>query len=117
MADLLKQTVADGADGFRYDAAKHIELSDEVFGGKKSNYWNTILKNGAQYQYGEVLEDANVREADYADLFNKSSVGGGGITDSSYGHEVRNAVQFKNLGASPQQGDRRQVRELGRVAR
>ena len=100
MADLLKQTVADGADGFRYDAAKHIELSDEVFGGKKSNYWNTILKNGAQYQYGEVLEDANVREADYADLFNKSSVGGGGITDSSYGHEVRNAVQFKNLGAS-----------------
>ncbi|NMM95482.1 alpha-amylase [Bifidobacterium sp. DSM 109960] len=100
MADLLKQTVADGADGFRYDAAKHIELSDEVFGGKQSHYWDTILKNGAQYQYGEVLEDANVREADYANLFNSSSVGGGGITDSSYGHEVRNAVQFKNLGAS-----------------
>ncbi|WP_236028256.1 Ig-like domain-containing protein, partial [Bifidobacterium pongonis] len=100
MADLLKQTVADGADGFRYDAAKHIELSDEVFGGKQSHYWDTILKNGAQYQYGEVLEDANVREADYANLFNASSVGGGGITDSSYGHEVRNAVQFKNLGAS-----------------
>ena len=100
MADLLKQTVADGADGFRYDAAKHIELSDEVFGGKQSHYWDTILKNGAQYQYGEVLEDANVREADYANMFNASSVGGGGITDSSYGHEVRNAVQFKNLGAS-----------------
>ena len=100
MHDLLVQTVADGADGFRYDAAKHIELSDEVFGGKQSHYWDTILQNGAQYQYGEVLEDANVREADYADLFNKSSVGGGGITDSSYGHEVRNAVQFKNLGAS-----------------
>lgn len=100
MADLLKQTVADGADGFRYDAAKHIELPDEVFGGKKSNYWNTILKNGSQYQYGEVLEDANVREADYADLFNSNSPRGGGITDSSYGHEVRNAVQFKNLGAS-----------------
>ena len=100
MADLLKQTVADGADGFRYDAAKHIELSDEVFGGKQSNYWNTILQNGAQYQYGEVLEDANVRESDYANLFNSSSPRGGGITDSSYGHEVRNAVQFKNLGAS-----------------
>lgn len=100
MLDLLKQTVADGADGFRFDAAKHIELSDEVFGGKTSNYWDTILQNGAQYQYGEVLEDANVREADYANLFNNSSVAGGGITDSSYGHEVRNAVQFKNLGAS-----------------
>ena len=100
MHDLLVQTVADGADGFRYDAAKHIELSDEVFGGKQSHYWDTILQNGAQYQYGEVLEDANVREADYANLFNSSSTRGGGITDSSYGHEVRNAVQFKNLGAS-----------------
>ena len=100
MHDLLVQTVVDGADGFRYDAAKHIELSDEVFGGKQSHYWDTILQNGAQYQYGEVLEDANVREADYANLFNSSSPRGGGITDSSYGHEVRNAVQFKNLGAS-----------------
>ena len=100
MHDLLVQTVADGADGFRYDAAKHIELSDEVFGGKQSHYWDTILQNGAQYQYGEVLEDANVRESDYANLFNSSSPRGGGITDSSYGHEVRNAVQFKNLGAS-----------------
>ena len=100
MHDLLVQTVADGADGFRYDAAKHIELSDEVFGGKQSHYWDTILQNGAQYQYGEVLEDANVREADYANLFNSSSPRGGGITDSSYGHEVRNAVQFKNLGTS-----------------
>ena len=100
MDDLLAQTVADGADGFRYDAAKHIELSDEVFGGKQSHYWDTILQNGAQYQYGEVLEDANVRESDYANLFNSSSPRGGGITDSSYGHEVRNAVQFKNLGAS-----------------
>ena len=100
MHDLLAQTVADGADGFRYDAAKHIELSDEVFGGKQSHYWDTILQNGAQYQYGEVLEDANVRESDYANLFDSSSPRGGGITDSSYRHEVRNAVQFKNLGAS-----------------
>ena len=100
MADLLKQMVADGADGFRYDAAKHIELSDEVFGGKASNYWNTILQNGTQYQYGEVLEDANVREADYADLFWNSSTGKGGITDSSFGHEVRNGVQHRSLSAS-----------------
>ena len=80
-------------------AGLHVR-SDEVFGGKRSHYWDTILQNGAQYQYGEVLEDANVREADYANLFNSSSPRGGGITDSSYGHEVRNAVQFKNLGAS-----------------
>ena len=99
MHDLLVQTVADGADGFRYDAAKHIELSDEVFGGKKSNYWNTILQNGSQYQYGEVLEDSNVREGDYANMFDSSSPRGGGITDSKYGEHVRNAVQHGNLGA------------------
>lgn len=100
MADLLKQMVADGADGFRYDVAKHIELPGEVFGGKTSNYWNTILQNGAQCQYSEVLEDANVREADYADLFWNSSTGKGGITDSSFGHEVRNGVQHGSLSAS-----------------
>lgn len=98
MADLLRREVADGADGFRYDAAKHIELPDEVFGAR-SKYWDTILKNGAQYQYGEVLEDANVREADYAGMFSSSAVDGGGITDSSYGHEVRNGVQHGSLSA------------------
>lgn len=29
MQGFLKQAVADGVDGFRYDAAKHIELPDE----------------------------------------------------------------------------------------
>ncbi|WP_024540708.1 carbohydrate binding domain-containing protein, partial [Bifidobacterium choerinum] len=89
MAEFYRKVVADGADGFRYDAAKHIELPNE-FGG--SQYWNTILPNGAQYQYGEVLQDKNVREADYANMFGASSVGGGGITGSNYGQEMRNSM-------------------------
>lgn len=56
MQKFLKTAVADGVDGFRYDAAKHVELPTEVFDNKQSNYWNTILKNGSQFQYGEVLQ-------------------------------------------------------------
>lgn len=44
MHDFLVQAVNDGVDGFRFDAAKHIELPDEYNG---SQYWNIILNNGA----------------------------------------------------------------------
>ena len=47
MQDFLKTAVADGVDGFRFDAAKHVELPTEVFDNKTSNYWNTILNNGS----------------------------------------------------------------------
>lgn len=96
MAEFYRKIVADGADGFRYDAAKHIELTNE-FGG--SQYWNTILPNGAQYQYGEVLQDKNVREVDYANMFAASSVGGGGVTASDFGQEMRNSMNDHSVSA------------------
>ncbi|EFA22172.1 alpha amylase, catalytic domain protein [Bifidobacterium gallicum DSM 20093 = LMG 11596] len=96
MADFYKQVVALGADGFRYDAAKHIELPGE-FGG--STYWTGILNNGSQYQYGEVLQDKNVREVDYANMFSQSSIGGGGVTGSDYGQEMRNSMNDRSLSA------------------
>ena len=65
MHDYLVQAVNDGVDGFRFDAAKHIELPDEYDG---SQYWNIVLNNGAQFQYGEVLQDSISRDADYAKL-------------------------------------------------
>lgn len=94
MAEFYRKVIADGADGFRYDAAKHIELTNE-FGG--SQYWNTILPNGAQYQYGEVLQDKNVRETDYAAMFNDSSINGGGVTASDYGQEMRNSMNDRSV--------------------
>ena len=48
-----------GADGFRYDAAKHIELPNEpVEDGQNfaSDFWTNILDNGAEFQYGEILQ-------------------------------------------------------------
>lgn len=59
--DFLKNCVEDGADGFRYDAAKLIELPDDTsakYGSDfASDFWPTILQNGAYFQYGEVLQE------------------------------------------------------------
>ncbi len=52
LLNYLKQAVADGTDGFRFDAAKHIELPGEF----NSDFWTNILANsGAKFQYGEFI--------------------------------------------------------------
>lgn len=82
----LKQCVADGADGFRYDTAKHIELPDDD-PEYASDFWPVVLDNGSSFQYGEVLqgmgsvEVASSRYADYSKIMN--------ITASSYGAKLR----------------------------
>ena len=98
MQSFLKTAVADGVDGFRYDAAKHVELPSEVFDNKQSNYWNTILQNGAQFQYGEVLQgDSGLDYKAYANMFRDNSSDGGGNTASNYGKTVRAAIGSNNL--------------------
>ncbi len=87
----LKNAVADGADGFRYDAAKHIELSGEYPNEFGSNFWNVILNNGSEFQYGEVLQDNISRDADYANLMS--------ITASQYGHSIRDMLRNRNVNA------------------
>lgn len=78
LLNYLKQAVADGADGFRFDAAKHIELPGEF----DSDFWTNILANsGAKFQYGEVLQGAASRESDYGKLM--------GVTASHYGEFIR----------------------------
>ena len=95
MQKFLKTAVA---DGFRYDAAKHVELPTEVFDNKQSNYWNTILKNGSQFQYGEVLQgDSGLDYKAYANMFRDNSSDGGGNTASNYGKTIRAAVGSNNL--------------------
>lgn len=85
--DYLKRCVADGADGFRYDAAKHIELPDdpESYAG---DFWNVITKNGAEFQYGEILQGQSDRITAYANYIN--------VTASTFGQELRNAVNKKS---------------------
>lgn len=67
--DLLVELVGLGVDGFRFDAAKHIELpSDGSYG---SQFWPTVL-NGAQsassediFFYGEILNYAGTDISNY----------------------------------------------------
>lgn len=79
----LKDCVACGADGFRYDATKHIELStdDKEYA---SDFWNVVLNNGSKFQYGEVLQGGSDRITSYAKIMN--------VTASEYGSMLRDAV-------------------------
>ena len=98
--DMLKEYVDLGVDGFRFDAAKHIEtLSDtEEF---RSDYWDYVLDNTSLYAeekynkdvyyYGEILNTpGNSRSFSwYTDLFS--------ITDNRTGNNIRSAVNSKNV--------------------
>lgn len=88
----LEECLEAGADGFRYDAAKHIELPNEpVEDGKEfsSDFWTNILDNGAEFQYGEILQGQGDRIADYSHLMN--------VTASAYGENLRNALENNKI--------------------
>lgn len=91
----LKECVAAGADGFRYDAAKHIELPDDpVVDGHNfaSEFWPVVLNNGSEFQYGEILQDAGSRTEAYSKLMS--------VTASKYGGAIREASKNNNFNAS-----------------
>ncbi|MEE0859099.1 MAG: alpha-amylase family glycosyl hydrolase [Acutalibacteraceae bacterium] len=79
----LKECVEAGADGFRYDAAKHIEL-DSDDSAYASNFWNVVLNNGSKFQYGEILQGGSDRITSYGKIMN--------VTASEYGETLRNSV-------------------------
>lgn len=92
--DYLKSCVEAGASGFRYDAAKHIELPDEEPENGidfASDFWPVILDNGSEFQYGEVLQDTGSRTSAYAEYMS--------VTASSYGHIIREAAKNDDFNA------------------
>ncbi|WOO45345.1 alpha-amylase [Bacillus subtilis] len=86
----LERALNDGADGFRFDAAKHIELPDD--GSYGSQFWPNITNTAAEFQYGEILQDSASRDAAYANYMD--------VTASNYGHSIRSALKNRNLGVS-----------------
>lgn len=60
----LKECIEAGADGFRFDAAKHIETPSDA-SGTKSDFWPNVLNEATEYAqetrgitpyyYGEIL--------------------------------------------------------------
>ncbi|BCN28784.1 starch-binding protein [Anaeromicropila herbilytica] len=93
----LNDCIACGADGFRFDAAKHIEtnVGEDANKAWAGNYWTNVLGNLTNknvFIYGEVLDEAN-SESDniqgYASFMS--------VTDHYYGSTLRNAVKSSNL--------------------
>ncbi|MBR5059339.1 MAG: hypothetical protein IKX06_01035, partial [Clostridia bacterium] len=93
---LLKECVDVGIDGFRFDAAKHIETSKDP--DYPSDFWeNTLLeaekyykeKTGKDlYVYGEVLNAPAGRDLSYY-------TGSMRITDDGFGDQLNNALVQK----------------------
>ena len=93
---LLKECIDCGADGFRFDAAKHIETpaDDSSFA---SNFWDVVLDGAKSYYkqvngndniyfYGEVLNRLDDTNAENYYLSKMS------ITDNSTSDNLRNSV-------------------------
>ena len=122
LLSFLKTCVENGADGFRFDAAKHIELPDDTSpkhgSGFASDFWPTILQNGSVFQYGEILQEGgrhsyrNSRSGyDDSDSSRLSAYQSLTFTDkddrvhymnttnSFTGHRVREAIASRNLKA------------------
>lgn len=80
-----------GADGFRYDTAKHIGLPDDPTEseGVENNFWERVTTEITDadriFNYGEVLQGDNDRLSEYIDKI-------GATTVSSYGGTVRSGV-------------------------
>ena len=82
-----------GADGFRFDAAKHIGTPSDN-GNSKSNYWEVIAnyvrgKNPNALLYGEILNDIPV-SIDYYTPYIK-------VTESQKGWDMKDLVKGSNL--------------------
>ena len=99
--EFVNDLLALGVRGFRYDTAKHIGVHsdpvDTAAGVKENDFWDVAtgrkavkgvklaLPYDSLFVYGEVLQDRNVPEAEYAEYF--------GQTASGYGHILREALE------------------------
>lgn len=104
--EYLNDCIDCGADGFRYDTAKHIGLpSDPVdsrtsANGWRNNFWSvatgkesvggvTLKDKDRIFNYGEVLQDRNCKETEYAQYVS--------LTASSYGDKLRDRIRNKSF--------------------
>lgn len=96
----VNQLLQCGVRGFRYDTAKHIGLPSDPLDprSKQNDFWlvatgrkavrglSLALPKDSLFIYGEVLQDRNVKEREYADMI-------GAVTASSLGWCLRDALE------------------------
>lgn len=102
--EFVNKLVNMGVRGFRYDTAKHIGVHSDPLdtdaGVTENDFWDVAtgrkevlgvslaIPYDSLFVYGEVLQDRNVPEAEYAGYF--------GQTASSYGHVLREALSKRS---------------------
>ena len=100
----VNHLIACGASGFRYDTAKHIGLPSDPLDAKskQNDFWDvamgrkpikgiTLTNKDNLFIYGEVLQDKNVKEKEYAEYF--------GMCASNYGHVIRQIISNRKTTA------------------
>ena len=87
IVDYVTAVLSDGADGFRYDAAKHVELPDDD-SKYASDFWPIVLNNSAEFQYGEILSGGD-RMGAYAKIMH--------VTAEGYGSNLQKAISKNTL--------------------
>lgn len=98
----LKECIDAGADGFRFDGAKHIETPDDSSFGCGSNFWPTVINGAASYAkssrnidlycYGEVLDNPDSAGRLPITAYSKYM----SVTDNETGNNTRNYVNGNN---------------------
>lgn len=102
--EFVNKLIKLGVRGFRYDTAKHIGVHsdplDTEAGVTENDFWDVAtgrkevlgvslcIPYDSLFVYGEVLQDRNVPEEEYAGYF--------GQTASSYGHVLREALNKRS---------------------
>ena len=100
----MNDCISCGADGFRFDTAKHIGLPDDPKDSraKENDFWpiftgrkavgGVMLKDADKlFLYGEVLQGGNSREDAYAKYLS--------VVASDYGGVVRSALKNRKFSA------------------
>ena len=95
IVSLLKECVDLGADGFRFDAAKHIELPSDP--GGASDFWPYVTSAIKEYKpdvylYGEILDDSATAISNYTKYI--------AVTDNRAGNATSWGVNNHDIGAA-----------------
>ncbi len=98
----LKECIDSGADGFRFDAAKHIETPEDSKYNCGSDFWPTVIYGATEYAentrgidlycYGEILDQpdssGNLSVSAYTQYMS--------ITDNQQGNNLRSYITSGN---------------------
>ncbi len=100
--DFLKECIDAGADGFRYDGAKHIEVPNEPGG---SDFWPNVIgtvdayaanKGVDLYHYGEILDKTGGNGQATINKYTKYM----SVTVNTVSDCIRNAVNNRDVNSA-----------------